>query len=314
MFPKAIAATTIIVGVLVLSYVCGRAAIHFRETAELPADPSAGQFLTIDGHRIHYVDRGTGPVLLLLHGLGRSSVDWEESVLPILARRRRVIAIDFFGAGLSARSRSFAYGWDLWADQAIATLDALGISQADVAGHSLGGTVGVRLAANHPERVRRLVLVGSARSVPWYFVAWLVPGVGELMLGSRAEWGGQARFSESHHRRALQSYRIRGTRDGLLRYARGSLLQAPELYAAFASLELPVLQLHGARDREVLHGAAVALNEQLPTSQLVTFDGGTHYLMFDFPECFVRELVRFLDDDATRSWPPAERRLTRRCT
>ena len=314
MFRRLFLATAIGAGALAISYVGGRSAIHFRESAELPAAPGTGQLLTVDGHRIHYVERGSGPALLLLHGLGKSSFDWEESVLPILARRRRVVAIDFFGAGLSERSGSFAYGWDLWADQAIAALDALGIPRVDVAGHSLGGTVGVVLAANHPERVRRLVLVGSAQSVPWYFLAWLVPGVGELLLGSRSEWGEGPRFSEAHHQRALQAYRVRGTRDALLRYARQSVFHASGLYAAFASLDLPILQLHGTRDREVPHGAAEDLNEELPSSQLVTFDGGTHYLMFDFPECFANELSRFLDEPPSHPWPPEERRLTRRCS
>jgi len=313
MFRRFLVAMAIIGAILVMSYVGGRMAIHFRESSELPVEPASGKFLTVDEHRIHYVERGRGPALLLLHGLGKSSFDWEESVLPILARRRRVVALDFFGARLSERSDSFAYGWDLWADQAIAALDALGISQADVAGHSLGGTVAVVLAAKHPERVRRLVLVGSAQSVPWHFLSWLVPGVGELVVGSRSEWGEQPRFSESHRQRALQAYRIKGTRDALLRYSRGSVFEAPSLYAAFSSLDLPVLQLHGTRDGEVPHAAAVDFNEKLPTSQLVTFDGGTHYLMFDFPECFARELSKFLDRPLSDTWPREERRQTRRC-
>ena len=92
------------------------------------------------------------------------------------------------------------------------------------------------------------------------------------------------------------------------------MFRAPGLHHAFASLDLPILQLHGTADREVPHRAAVELNEKLPDSQLVTFDGGTHYLMFDFPECFARELSRFLDDAPTEARPPDERRLTRRCS
>jgi len=305
--------TTLLAVSLVVSYLGGRVAIHLRESSELPLEPPSGAYLVVDGHRIRYVERGSGPALLLLHGLGKSSFDWEESVLPILARHRRVVAIDFFGAGLSERSAAFAYGWDLWARQAIAALDALGIGRADVAGHSLGGTVAVFLAARHPERVRGLVLVGSARSVPWYFVSWLAPGVGEPMLGFRSTWGEQSRFSASHHRRALQAYRIEGTRDALLRYARGSLFEIRGLDAALASLERPVLQLHGTEDREVPHAAAVALNEVLPTSQLISFDGGTHYLMFDFPECFARELTSFLDRSPSAGWPPEQRRQARQC-
>lgn len=295
------------------AYVAGRVAIHYREGAEIAHAATSGAFLNVDGHRVHYVEQGSGPPLLLLHGLGKSTADWEESVLPSLARRRRVVAVDFLGMGLSERGDSFAYGWNLWSDQVAAILDALHIQRADVLGHSLGGTVGVVLAARHPQRINRLVLVGSAQSVPWYFIAWLMPGLGELMLGSVEHWGEQPRFSEAHHERARRAYRISGTRRALLRYARGSLLEAAGLPAAFSGLDLPILQLHGTQDDEVPHAAAVRLNEQLTTSQLVSFAGGSHYLMFDFPECFVAELSSFLEASEASKWPPPERRLTRRC-
>jgi hypothetical protein len=142
---------------------------------------------------------------------------------------------------------------------------------------------------------------------------WLVPGVGEVLLGSRSEWGEQPRFSDEHRRRALQAYRIEGTRDALLRYTRGSIFESPDLRRAFASLDLPILQLHGARDHEVPHAAAVALNETLSTSQLVTFENGTHDLMFDFPECFASELSRFLEDAPGRDSSRARHRR-RRCS
>lgn len=313
MIRKSLVLVAVVGAAVATAYLVGRGQIHGREDAELPKTPSAGAFVTVDGNRVHYVEQGDGPALVLLHGLGKSSADWEESVLPLLARRWRVVAIDFLGMGLSERSESFAYGWELWSGQVASTLDALGIDRADVVGHSLGGTVAVVLAARHPERVKRLVLVGSAQSVPWYFIAWLTPGLGELLLGSVPVWGEQPRFSESHHERAFQAYRIRGTRRALLRYSRGSPFEAARLAAAFSSLDLPILQLHGTHDDEVPHGAAVGLHEKLSTSQLVSFARGSHYLMFDSPECFVAELSRFLEGPEAPAWPPRERRLTTDC-
>ncbi len=311
---RSVLAIAVVGVVLALAWGAGRLTIDAREDAELPEDPPSGVYLDLDGHRSHTVTRGSGPPILLLHGLGASSMDWEESVLPALARSRRVVAIDYYGMGLSERSASFAYGWELWSEQAVATLDALGIERADVVGHSLGGTVGAFLAARHPERVRRLVLVGSAEWVPWYFVAWLTPGVGELLLGSSAAWGVQPRFSEAHRARVRRAYRVRGTRQALLRYTRGSPFAAAGLSAAFASLRLPILQLHGTRDGEVPHWTAVRLHDRLPSSQLVSVEDGSHYLMLDAPDCFVDELSRFLGAPLPASLPVAERRRTRRCS
>lgn len=310
---RLLVATAIAVATVTMAYLAGRTAIGQRETVDLPDPRPPGESLLVDGRRVHYVDRGSGPPLVLLHGLGKSTADWEESVLPILARRWRVVAIDFFGMGLSERSADLEYGWSLWSDQVAAVLDALHVQRADVVGHSLGGTVGVVLAARHPNRVRRLALVGSAQSVPWYFIAWLTPGLGELMLASVAHWGDQPRFSEAHRQRAAEAYRVRGTRGALLRYTRRSPFEAAGLSAAFSALDLPILQLHGTRDREVPHAAAVRLNEELATSQLVSLSDETHYLMFDAPTCFVAELTRFLEASDTSGWPPAERHVTRRC-
>ncbi|WP_424811828.1 alpha/beta fold hydrolase [Roseococcus sp. YIM B11640] len=104
------------------------------------------------------MEMGEGPALLLLHGIGGRANLW-RSTLEAMSARRRVIAMDMPGYDGSSRILgSFAE----LADAAVALLDARGIAQADVVGHSLGGMIALEMALRHPSRVRRLVIVASS--------------------------------------------------------------------------------------------------------------------------------------------------------
>jgi pimeloyl-ACP methyl ester carboxylesterase len=130
------------------------------ERAKAPSDPET-RFVETRSGRVHVLDLGEGDeVILLLHGTGRSVADWQEGLAPRLARGRRVVAIDYYGHGLSDRAHGLRYGIALWARQAIDVLDALDIERASVVGHSVGGCVAAILTADHPERVDRAVFIG----------------------------------------------------------------------------------------------------------------------------------------------------------
>ena len=135
---------------------------------EAPPAPS-GQWLKragvepryedLAGVRVRYVRRGHGPVLVLLHGLASSIYTWAE-VIPALAQDHDVVALDFPGFGGSDIPEDPSP--PLYPATVLALMDRLGISKATLVGNSLGGGVGVVLAARHPTRVRRLVLIDSA--------------------------------------------------------------------------------------------------------------------------------------------------------
>jgi pimeloyl-ACP methyl ester carboxylesterase len=113
----------------------------------------------LSGLRVRYVRRGRGPSLILLHGLGASIFTWAD-VIPVLARDHDVVAVDlpgFGGSDIPADLSSSVYPGTV-----LGLMDRLGISRATLVGNSLGGAVAIVLAARHPERVRRLVLIDSA--------------------------------------------------------------------------------------------------------------------------------------------------------
>ncbi|GAA1479037.1 alpha/beta fold hydrolase [Nocardioides aestuarii] len=117
------------------------------------------QYLTIHGHRRAFVKAGSGPVVLLLHGLGCDHTTWEP-VIDSLSRRYTVIAPDLLGHGLSDKPRA-DYSVGGYANGMRDLLTCLGIDRATVVGHSFGGGVAMQFAYQFPERTERLVLVGS---------------------------------------------------------------------------------------------------------------------------------------------------------
>jgi pimeloyl-ACP methyl ester carboxylesterase len=117
------------------------------------------QYVTLHGHRRAYVKVGSGPAVLLLHGLGCDHTTWEP-VIDALARRYTVIAPDLLGHGLSDKPRA-DYSVGGYANGMRDLLTVLGIDRATVVGHSFGGGVAMQFAYQFPERTERLVVVAS---------------------------------------------------------------------------------------------------------------------------------------------------------
>lgn len=149
--------------------------------------PPAGDFIEVGGIRLHYVDQGSGPPVVLLHGNGVTLQDFEVSgVLGLAAKKHRVIAFDRPGFGYSDRPRSTVWTPSAQAALLAAALEQLGIEKAVVVGHSWGTMVALAMALDHPEMVSGLVLLsgyyyGTARPdvVPASMPA--IPGLGDVM-------------------------------------------------------------------------------------------------------------------------------------
>jgi pimeloyl-ACP methyl ester carboxylesterase len=279
-----------------LLYPVGRWELSRRETLDLDgATEKPGQWVSINESRVHVLEAGSGPPLILVHGFSESTFDWEEHLIPLLAARFHVIAFDLFGMGFSERSPDFDYGFGFWLDQLVATLEALGVDHACVAGHSMGGALSVLLAAEHPHKVQRLVLIAHlAPSLPpANLVVLAVPGVGELVWAHADGHPMVSGFSEAYLSRMRRVVRIRGTGSALLSYLRGGADFA-RLAAAYPRVAAPTLVMHGSADKSVAYSSAVEAIESIPDRRLVTIDGGGHWLMRDDPRRVADEMERFL--------------------
>ncbi len=138
--------------------------------------------LLIRGVRVRYAEAGRGRPLLLLHGFMFNSRAWHP-IVPFLAPRFRLIALDFPGFGDSEKPASFRYDREGFAETVCDVMAGLDISRAHVAGHSLGGAVALVLAADHPERVDRLAVINAISypyTPPFGARAALAPVVGAL--------------------------------------------------------------------------------------------------------------------------------------
>nr|HET7858777.1 alpha/beta hydrolase [Caldimonas sp.] len=126
------------------------------------AHPPEGRVLDVDGVRLHVVDRGEGPPVVLIHGNAVTHRDFDASgVVERLVRSHRVLAFDRPGYGHSGRPRDRLWTPSAQAALLHAALAQLGVERAVVVGHSLGAMVALALALDHPGDVRRLVLVGG---------------------------------------------------------------------------------------------------------------------------------------------------------
>jgi pimeloyl-ACP methyl ester carboxylesterase len=128
--------------------------------------PPRGKFIDIDGVRLHYIDKGSGPPLVLIHGLAGQVLNFTHSLLGRLSHDFRVIVLDRPGSGYSLRP-----------DQALAPLtaqarivsrfcQALGLERPVIVGHSLGGAIALALVLDHPEQVGALALIAPVTHQP----------------------------------------------------------------------------------------------------------------------------------------------------
>jgi 2-hydroxymuconate-semialdehyde hydrolase len=126
-------------------------------------NPELGKTVTAAGIVTNYHDVGEGAPVVMIHGSGPGVSAWANWRLNIaaLAGRQRVLAPDMAGFGFTARQPGAVYGKDLWLTHLEGFLDALGLEQVDLIGNSFGGGLALAFALRHPERVRRLVLMGS---------------------------------------------------------------------------------------------------------------------------------------------------------
>jgi len=269
----------------------------------------AESFVPVAGGRLHYQRAGQGRPLLLLHGLVGSSGNWRQNI-GFLAQHATVFAIDLFNMGKSDRIPGLDSSLEATADRIAACMDALGLDEADIAGHSHGGAVAMMLAARHPNRVRRLILFAPANPycdlgrhlIAFYqtpFGIWMarqIPWLPRMLKKTALSrmYGDPSRVRED----SLDSYtaglRVPGTIDHVLSIVRGWYTDMGCLREVLAELaEKPTLLVWGDRDRTVGLSSAAELQRSLRRSHLVVLPGVGHIPFEEMPEAC---------NDAMRDW------------
>lgn len=267
--------------------------------------PPAGRFVEVDGVRLHLVDRGSGPPVVLLHGNGGMVEDWEASgLLDALARRHRVIAFDRPGFGHSARPRGTGWTVPAQAGLLLRALRQVGVRRPVLVGHSWGALAALWMALEDPSAVAGLVLLSgyyvpqpridlALLSVPATpilggllchtaspLLGWLLvrPLIRRLFAPQLVDPRFRDRFPIAM---ALRPSAIRASAEDTA----GMIPAAAGLIARCGELAMPVVIVAGADDGQVDTAAhSRTLHARVPGSRLVVLDGVGHMPHYAAPD------------------------------
>jgi pimeloyl-ACP methyl ester carboxylesterase len=218
-------------------------------------------------------------------------------------------------AGKSERIAEIDAGFAATVDRVVAMMDALGIDQADIAGHSHGGAIALMLAARHAERVRSLILFAPANpfcqfpdplvrfysSAPGRVLAKLAPYVPRRLqlVALGRMYGDPARIGKDCMKEYADSLRVPGTIGHILSIVRGWFADMATLKAALPLVaEVPTLLVWGDRDRAMSVASGVRLRDAMTASELVVIPGGGHVVFEEMPEESNHVMLNWLRRDS----------------
>ncbi|GHH42819.1 2,6-dioxo-6-phenylhexa-3-enoate hydrolase [Lentzea cavernae] len=268
-----------------------------------------GLSVDVNGIATNYHDLGDGPPVLLVHGSGPGVSAWANwrTVLPELARGHRVLAPDVVGFGYTDRPDGLTYGPDVWLEHLLGFLDALGLSKVSLVGNSFGGALALRLATAAPERVDRLVLMGSV-GVPF-----------EITPGLDAVWGFEPTLEAMRELMRVFTFDDSAVREDLVRL-RLDAATRPGVHEAYAgmfpeprqngihalaladdviaSVRHETLIVHGRDDRVIPMANSLKLLDLIDKAQLHVFARCGHWVQIEQGRRFVELLKSFLSETA----------------
>src|SRR5258708_32831000 len=266
--------------------------------------PPRGRFIEIAGARIHYLDKGSGPAIVILHGLGGQMGNFTYALLERLMGEFRVILLDGPGSGYAARAGVATGRRTEQAATVAEFIRRLGLERPLLVGHSLGGAIALGVALDHPEVISGLALIAPLTHVPKNvpapfraldiksdFLRWLVAWTVATPIGiRRGKAVLDAIFSPDP---APADFPIRG--GGILGLRPRSFyntssdmravnLDLGKLVARYSSLQVPVRILYGTSDQVLshqVHGEAMKAQSSLVSVELVP---GGHMLPISAPD------------------------------
>jgi pimeloyl-ACP methyl ester carboxylesterase len=257
--------------------------------------------ITTDQGIVHYEVYGRGRPVILLHGWLGSWGLWQET-MTYLGRYYRTYALDFWGFGESGTKRN-TYAVQDFINLVDQFMEQLGIISAPLVGHSMGGTVSLSVAIQYPQRVRKVVVIGSpivGSSLSLLLklfgrrpVAWVVHNnLWALRLGFRILapfYSSDPRWADMMNRdlsrTSLESF--------LLSIAS---LRQTDLRSGLPQIKIPAMGMYGKRDIVVNPKQWQPMLAGIPHARIERFDTAGHFIMLDEPALFMECLRSFLDD------------------
>jgi 4,5:9,10-diseco-3-hydroxy-5,9,17-trioxoandrosta-1(10),2-diene-4-oate hydrolase len=267
-------------------------------------------FVDVDGMRLHYQRAGSGRPLLLIHGLVGSAKNWRLNIEE-LSREATVYAIDLLNMGQSGRVHGLDAGLESTADVLARWMEAVGLEQVDVAGHSHGGAIAMMLAARHPQRVGKLILFAPANPfcelghelIAFYnsrlgkFLANLIPAMPKFVttVALGRMYGDPKRATRESLEGYTDGLSTPGSIGHVLQIVRRWHVDMALLLSVLPRLsDKPALLIWGDRDRAVGLSSARKLQQLMPQSELVIVPGVGHIAFEEMPEICNSAMRRWL--------------------
>jgi len=286
---------------------------------ELPPEvralyPWEGRTQVVDGNRLHYLDEGEGPSVLMVHGNPTWSFYYRDLVRELSTDHRCVVP-DHIGCGLSDKPADWGYRIPDHVDNLCELVEALDLRDITLVAHDWGGAIGYLCAARHPERFRRFVVLNTAAfllPLPFALRALRFPGYGHLMvqglngflhLGMRTIVGDRSRFTRAVRAGYLAPYDSWAHRKAIRRFIEEIPVEADhpnraildDLQAALPQLlEHPHVVFWGLKDWVFHPGYLDGWRERLPHGEFHVFDDASHWVLEECSERIIPLLRDFL--------------------
>jgi pimeloyl-ACP methyl ester carboxylesterase len=266
-----------------------------------------GKIIDLDGNATHYIEKGRGEPVILIHGFFYNYYMWAKNIAA-LAEKFRVFAIDLWGFGYSTR-RPLDYGYSLYSEQLLKFMNALEIEKASLIGQSLGGGTSVLFATENRERVNKLVLVSPAGLPnPYPLIAKIptLPGVGEFFLGLQNNFARKIALymgfihnkniiTEEYFDNVTRPHKIKDSSKVILTILRKQFFDTLcHQFKSLGEMNIPALIVWGRNDNGIPLKNAREMNTILKGSRLEILENAGHCPHDEQSEQFNRLVLDFL--------------------
>ncbi len=276
-------------------------------------------FIKVNNIQLHYVEEGTGVLVILLHGFPEFWYGWRNQI-PVLSKKYRVVAPDMRGYNLSDKPNNISeYNIDVLAKDIAELIKALGEEKAIVVGHDWGAAVAWAVAALHPEVVKKLAILNvphpsemkralmnfnfAQLKKSWYIFFFQLPFLPESVVGTerffRQTFEGMSMnknaFNEEDIKKYVEAYKQPGMVKAGIAYYRAAFRETfSKSKVVYPNIKAPVLMLWGEHDKALGKELTYNTKNYCENSCEIIYDSTSgHFIQHDNPELVNRSLLHF---------------------